>query len=164
MFSSDRYFLQCNATLAKGVTSKKEAKMVAKHWKADPVHMSPDGYEKLALCIIEDLLDMDFERPVEQEDDKQQLSGTGLSQGSARGRGTGTERGSVDRAASRRDWVSRNDAVVHRNYGTEDKQYPRGGRGHQGHSGGRGGGWKSHRGHRGSFSRSRGKSYKFRPY
>jgi hypothetical protein len=48
--------------LAEGVKSRKEVKTVAKYWRADPVHMSPEGYEKLALGIVEDLPDLDFKR------------------------------------------------------------------------------------------------------
>jgi hypothetical protein len=159
------YYVLCpNATLADGVTSKKEAKMVAKYWKADPVHMSKDGYKRLALGIIEDLVDIEFERPVDEDEDKQQPSRSTPLGGQPRGRGTGRERGLVDRADSRRDWVSKNDAVVHRNYGHEEGRHPRGAGGRRGNFGGRGGSWKSNRGYRGSYSRGRGRSHKFRPY
>jgi hypothetical protein len=93
----------------------KAAKQVRKFWKADPVHMTEEGYRVLGKTMLESILEADLSRKTNREDVR--ASGG---------------RKMVDWAERRSAWVSKNDSQVHRRYDAEAG--PSGGRG--GHYGG----------------------------
>jgi hypothetical protein len=104
----------------------KAAKQVKKFWKADPVHMSEEGYRVLGKNMLERILEADLSRRTDKED----------------GQSTGGRK-MVDWAERRSAWVSKNDSQVHRRYDMEAG--PSGFRG--GQRGGRGGWAGRARGH-----------------
>jgi hypothetical protein len=107
------YAVICPNELLKQEDVSTSAAKFGEYWASDPVHMSKDGYQDLAKKLLERMLEVELKRPTGKKEEPAKKM--------------------FDWAASRSDWVNRNDTAVHRR-DTED----RGSRGRGGWRGGRG--------------------------
>jgi hypothetical protein len=124
------YAVICPNELLKQEDVSTSAARFGEYWASDPVHMSKEGYHDLAKKLLERMLEVELKRP------------TGKKEESAKKM--------FDWAASRSDWVNKNDTAVHRR-DTED----RGSRGR--------GGWRGGRGRGRGFSNKTSRGYGIRP-
>jgi hypothetical protein len=107
------YAVICPNELLKQEDVSTSAAKFGEYWASDPVHMSKDGYQDLAKKLLERMLEVELKRPTGKKEEPAKKM--------------------FDWAASRSDWVNRNDTAVHRR-DTEDRVS----RGRGGWRGGRG--------------------------
>jgi uncharacterized membrane protein YgcG len=86
------------------------AEKIKSYWSEDPVHMIPAGYEELIRELLKLVDTATYNRPVE------------IASGPVRGR-------------KRRQWVSEDDTLAHRRYGSGSQKRYRGGHSHRGRGG-----------------------------
>jgi hypothetical protein len=151
-------------TLIMGNDMEDAVDNIRNYWRDDPVHMTPEGYIALLTAILDTAETATFKRPYNK----------------VGGKGGNT---TVGGGRKRRQWVSEDDALAHRQYGNkkfagsyhnEDRYGSnsgrgaapvpsgrcRGGGGQLGARGG-GGGDRGHGYRRGNFKNWRGGSYKW---
>jgi hypothetical protein len=110
-----------NLIIAPDSVNKMETKTFKLYWKSGPIHMAPIGYEKLAKGLLEEMSSATYSRAASTAE-KAAAADPATPRGCGRGRGRA--RGHIDWSTKRKDWVSNDDIVAHRNYTNS-----RGGRG-----------------------------------